>query len=244
MAKSPVTRSLGEPHQCSSETRLRVLHAVRWFKDLSSEEIYEISREITSHAWSSAEYIQIEGDDADALHVIAQGTAKVEKVSVDGTTHIVDIAAPGDLVGVLPQLGEKVYTDSVITVNVTCALRIDVERFQSIMLRYPSVALNVIDDLASKLARSRHSETVRSQPVSQRLADVLVTLMRKVGRHDDNGILIEIPLSRVDLAAMAGSTPESVSRTMSRWKSQGLIDSGRRWTRVLRPHEIRDIASA
>lgn len=244
MSISPVTRSLGEPHQCSDDTRLRVLRDVRWFKDLSDEEIYEISKEITSHAWSPEEYIQIEGDEADALHVIAQGMAKVEKVSADGTTRIVDIAARGDLVGVLPQLGEKVYTDSVVTIYITCALKIDADRFQAIMLEYPSVALNVIDDLAEKLARSRHSETVGSQPVSKRLAGVLLTLMRKVGRRDSEGILIDVPLSRVDLAAMAGSTPESVSRTMSRWKAQGIIDSGRRWTRVLRPREIDEIANA
>lgn len=244
MARSPVTRSIGEPHQCSDDTRLRVLRAVRWFKDLSDADIYEISRDITSHAWSTEEYIQIEGDEAEALHVIAQGMAKVEKVAADGTTRIVDIAVPGDLVGVLPQLGEKVYTDSVVTVYITCALKIEAARFQAIMLEYPSVALNVIDDLAGKLARARHSETVGSQPVSQRLAGVLLTLIRKVGRRDDQGILIDAPLSRVDLAAMAGSTPESVSRTMSRWKAQGIIDSGRRWTRILRPRELDDIANA
>nr|WP_241698403.1 Crp/Fnr family transcriptional regulator [Flaviflexus huanghaiensis] len=244
VARSPVTRAVGEPHQCSEETRLRVLRAVRWFKDLSEDEIYSISRGITSHAWSPDEYLQIEGDRADALHVIAQGMAKVEKVSADGTTRIVDIAAPGDLVGVLPQLGAPVYTDSVATLSVTCALRIEAELFTSIMLEHPSVAVNVVDDLAHKLARSRHSETHGGRPVPQRLADVLLMLMRKAGRRDNEGILIDLPLSRVDLAAMAGSTPESVSRTMSRWKSQGLIDSGRRWTRVLRPREIHEIAGA
>ncbi|AZN29527.1 Crp/Fnr family transcriptional regulator [Flaviflexus salsibiostraticola] len=244
MARSPVTKSAGEPHQCSEETRLRVLRAVKWFRDLSDDEIDAISREITSHAWSPGEYLQIEGDHADALHVIAQGMAKVEKVSADGTTRIVDIAVPGDLVGVLPQLGAPVYTDSVATLSVTCALRIEAERFTSIMLTYPTVAVNVVDDLAHKLARSRHSETHGSRPVPQRLADVLLMLMRKVGRRDEEGILIDLPLSRVDLAAMAGSTPESVSRTMSRWKAQGIIDSGRRWTRVLRPRDIQELATA
>ena len=215
---------------------------MRWFKDLSDDEIVAISGEITSHAWSPGEYIQLEGDDADALHVVAQGMAKVEKVTPDGTTRIVDIAVPGDLIGVLPQLGEKVHTDSVVTISTTCALRIDASRFQAIMLSFPSVALNVIDDLAEKLARSRHSETAGSQPVSQRLAGVLVNLMRKVGRRDARGILLDVALSRVDLAAMAGSTPESVSRTMSRWKAEGLIDSGRRWTRVLEPDQIRALA--
>lgn len=244
VAQSPITRSVGKIHECSEETRLKVLHAVRWFKDLSPAEIAELSKGITSHAWHEGEYIQVEGDSADALHVIAQGRTKVEKVTVEGSTRIVDIAVAGDLVGVLPQLGERSYTDSVVTLQTTCALRIDADRFRQIMMTYPSVALNVVDDLAGKLARSRTSETSGGQPVPNRLAGVLLMLMSKTGRRDKGGILIDVPLSRTDLAAMTGSTPESVSRVMSKWKADGLIESGRRWTRILDPVAIRDLADS
>nr|WP_240161649.1 Crp/Fnr family transcriptional regulator [Flaviflexus equikiangi] len=241
--QSPVTRSAGEPHQCSIETRLRVLREVRWFADLEDEELIELNGRITSHAWAAGQYIHIEGDAADSLHVIAEGVAKVEKIAPDGTAHIVDIAVAGDLVGVLPQLGDPVYADSVVTLGVTCALRIDANRFSTILRRYPSVTLHVLDDVAGKLARTRHSVTVGTRQVPERLADVLLMLMSKVGRRDREGILIDLPLTRVDIAAMAGSTPESVSRTMSVWKAEGIVDSGRQWTRVLRPDIIRTIAT-
>ncbi|MEO8556770.1 MAG: helix-turn-helix domain-containing protein, partial [Actinomycetota bacterium] len=45
--------------------------------------------------------------------------------------------------------------------------------------------------------------------------------------------LLQLPLSRADLAGMVGSTTESVSRVMSRLRTEGIIDSGRRWTAVL-----------
>ena len=56
----------------------------------------------------------------------------------------------------------------------------------------------------------------------------------KVGKdRGREGIMLEVPLSRADLAGLARSTPESVSRVMSRWKREGLVDSGRRWTALL-----------
>ena len=70
--------------------------------------------------------------------------------------------------------------------------------------------------------------------VEQRVARALLRLADKLGKdRGAQGLLLEVPLSRADLAGLARSTPESVSRVMSRWKKAGIIDSGRRWTAVL-----------
>ncbi len=58
------------------------------------------------------------------------------------------------------------------------------------------------------------------------------------------GVLLEVPLSCADLAGLAGSTAESVSRVMSRWKKQGLSDSGRRWTAMRDRTQLEQIAAA
>ena len=55
-------------------------------------------------------------------------------------------------------------------------------------------------------------------------------------------MLLEVPLSRADLAGLARSTPESVSRVLSRWKEEGLIDSGRRWVSLLDRARLERIA--
>ncbi|MCT2032645.1 helix-turn-helix domain-containing protein [Dietzia cinnamea] len=56
------------------------------------------------------------------------------------------------------------------------------------------------------------------------------------------GTLLELPLTRSDLAGITGSTPESVSRVMSRLRREGIIDSGRRWTAVLDRERLAEIA--
>lgn len=54
---------------------------------------------------------------------------------------------------------------------------------------------------------------------------------------------VPLPLSRADLAGLAGPTPVSVSRVMSRWKKEGLIDSGRRWTALLDRSRLEELST-
>ncbi len=58
------------------------------------------------------------------------------------------------------------------------------------------------------------------------------------GADGAEGVLIRSPLSRQDLAAMVGATPETVSRVMADLKREGLIDTGRQWVRVLDPRGL------
>ncbi|HWV26144.1 MAG TPA: helix-turn-helix domain-containing protein, partial [Aeromicrobium sp.] len=77
-----------------------------------------------------------------------------------------------------------------------------------------------------------------------RVATALLRLADKLGKdRGAEGIVLEVPLSRADLAGLARSTPESVSRVMSRWKKEGIIDSGRRWTALLDVERLQDEAT-
>ena len=97
-------------------------------------------------------------------------------------------------------------------------------------------ALGALDDVAGRLAQARSEVGQQStSTVAQRVAATLLRLADKLGqeRSGNRGTLLQLPLSRADLAGMVGSTTESVSRVMSRLRKEGIIDSGRRWTAVL-----------
>jgi CRP-like cAMP-binding protein len=68
--------------------------------------------------------------------------------------------------------------------------------------------------------------------VERRLAYTLLKLAEKFGQPKELGLLIQVPLSRDDLAEMAGTTTETASRVMSQFQKDGLIDSGRGWVAV------------
>jgi CRP-like cAMP-binding protein len=65
--------------------------------------------------------------------------------------------------------------------------------------------------------------------VEQRIAATLIRLAKKVGEQKQTGMLIQIPFSRQDRAAMTGTTVETVSRMMSHFSAEGWISTGRKW---------------
>jgi CRP-like cAMP-binding protein len=81
-----------------------------------------------------------------------------------------------------------------------------------------------------------------TERVAQRIARALLRLVRQAGRRVKNGVLIDMPLSRQDLAEMTGTTLYTVSRTLSEWESRGILESGREKVLVKRPHALVAIA--
>jgi len=123
-------------------------------------------------------------------------------------------------------------------------LRIDQQSFRDLLEEHPRVALRVLDDVAERLARS-HSNAGRqaTDTVAQRVAAILLRLADQLGQERTaGGTLLQVPLTRADLAGLSGSTPESVSRVMSRLRRDGIVDSGRRWTAVLDRARLEDVA--
>ena len=59
----------------------------------------------------------------------------------------------------------------------------------------------------------------------ERIALILMLLSESYGRQSEDGNEIQIPLTRQDVAEMAGTTVESSIRTMSRWQKKGVIKS-------------------
>ncbi len=123
-----------------------------------------------------------------------------------------------------------------------CVLEISGADFQQLLEDHPAVTLAVLRSVARSLDDAR--EIVRqltTSTVRTRVAVALVKLAERLGDTTDQGILIRAPLSRQDLAAMVGATPETVSRVMADLKRDGLIDTGRQWVRVVNPQGLQAI---
>lgn len=241
----PLRASCARPHECPRPLRMRVLGQVPMFAGLSEDDLDRIDRRMVALSWAEGDRLVGAGDAADHLYVLAAGRVKVSQPTVGGQEIIVDVLVPGEPFGALGSPAEPPHTESVEALTTTCALRLEVGDFREILAEHPPVALRVVDDLALRLAAARGRLSLQStSTVSQRVASVLLRLAQKVGqeRADDGGVLIQLPLTRADLAGMTGSTPESVSRAMSRFRADGIIDSGRRWTAIVDAARLQDAA--
>lgn len=242
----PLRTTCGQPHACPAPVRMRVLSRTPMFAGLREDQLADVDRRMTALSWAQDAPVYTEGEPAEHLYLVAAGRAKAYRTAPNGQEVVVELLGPGDLFGGLRTLGRPAYDESVEAMTTVCALRIGDDAFRRILVEHPEVGLRVLDDAAVLLAQARADVTRQSTAtVAGRLAAVLLRLAEKFGeRHRDGGTLIELPLSRADLAGMTGSTPESVSRVMSRWREDGIVDTGRRWTAVRDPRRLAEIAAA
>ena len=114
---------------------------------------------------------------------------------------------------------------------------------RQLMTRFPQVAIRSAASAGSRLfeLQNRVGE-LSGERVEQRIARAVVRLVRQAGRRTDNGIEIDFPITRQELAEMAGSTLHTVSRTLSAWDDRGVTASSRRHIVVRKLHILLDMA--
>ena len=164
--------------------------------------------------------------------------------SPDGDDVVLDLLPQGALFGGLAPLGTQHYPETAVAQTDCCVLAISGADFQQLLEAHPAVTLAVLRSVARSLDDAR--ETIRqitTSDVRTRVAVALAKLDERQGDAASQGVLIRSPLSRQDLAAMIGATPETVSRVMADLKREGLIDTGRQWVRILQPEQLRALAS-
>jgi CRP-like cAMP-binding protein len=107
----------------------------------------------------------------------------------------------------------------------------------------PRVAVNALRFIAARYHDlQRRYRQLMTERVERRLARALLRLVHDAGRRVDAGIEITFPVSRQDIAEMTGTTLYTVSRLLSAWEAQGIVQSGRQHIVLTKPHALVAIA--
>jgi CRP-like cAMP-binding protein len=219
------------------------LRDVDLFKDLDPTGLDRVTRLARQRRVPADSFLIHQGDPASHLYVLLSGRLKLTQVTVEGQQVLLRYALPGEAFAILAVLSDMLFPTSVQAVEDSLVAAWDKDSMQKLMLEYPQVALRAMGILARHTRefqdRIRELSTER---VERRIARALVRLARQTGRKIKEGILLDLPLSRQDLAELTGTTLYTVSRTLSQWESQGLIRSGREKIVILFPHGLVTIA--
>jgi len=243
--KSPVEPEYIEPHMCSLDSRLDILSKVPFFASLPAEALREVNSLFRERGFEPGETIFFAGGPVQRLYVVAAGKVKVMRHTFTGHDVLIDILVPGDFFGSLSPHGEDYHPNTAQAQTMACALSIDADEFRQIMAAYPSVAITVLDIVSERLKEAQ--EMVRQLSAftaEQRIAFALLKLAEKLGTEQDVGLLIQMPLSREDLAAMTGTTIETASRVVSQLQKEGLIRTGRQWLSILDKEGLAELTEA
>ena len=109
--------------------------------------------------------------------------------------------------------------------------------------KFPALAANTLQTVGARLQET-HTRVVEmsTEQVEQRIAHALLRLVKQSGRKVENGIEIDFPISRQDVAEMTGTTLHTVSRILSAWEQQGLVEGGRQRIVLRDAHRLHGLA--
>lgn len=219
--------------------RRDILRRVPMFAALPADALDEISRLFVQTTYRAGEYIFFEGDSAHRLYVVHAGEVKLIKHSESGQDVILRVFAPGEVFGGIAFLAGHRYPASAQAQTDVQVLSMAGEAFRDIVQRHPDVALAVIRVLANRLHDAHEQlRQFAAERVERRLARMLLKLADQVGIPVDEGIRIDMPITRQDLAEMTGTTLETVSRIISRWRREGIVQAGREEIIITYPHRL------
>jgi len=240
---TPLDRDRVPASACTPEHRHQILRRVPFFQDLDDTAIAAINARFRAFAYDADEAIYRSGQSASELHVVADGHVRLVRYAQDGRKVVLDVLALGEFFGGLSLLGDTEYTDIAEAQTDCCVLGIRAAEFRDTLHQFPSVALHVLDYTSERLRAAHETiEGLSAHSVEERIAALLLRLGDKLGEESPEGRLIQMPLSRRDIASMTGTTPETASRILSDFREADLIDSGRQWIALRDVERLMDVA--
>ncbi|MEW6566568.1 MAG: Crp/Fnr family transcriptional regulator [Chloroflexota bacterium] len=209
------------------------------FADLTSDELAAVAAHFHPRRFQRDQALVLEGDPAEVYYLLGEGQVKITQTSAEGFEVILHLLGPGELVGALPNLQDSTYPATAIALTDLLALAISLADFEGILQRHPPVAIRLLHFAAERL-RASHARLreLATERVERRIARTLSRLAAQIGRRTEQGIVLDAPLSRQDLAELTGTTLFTVSRTLKEWERRGILIAGREQVTILNTHAL------
>ena len=173
-------------------------------------------------SYDAKEHIFREGDAASHVYKVEVGHVCIYKMMSDGRRQVIDFAYAGDLIG-LGAMGEHAANaQATIRTRVRC---LSLASLHEVVRNDARLGLKLYEALSRELLASRELLFAVSQKTAtERMASFLVALSRRSERNDEDPLEFVLPMTRNDIADFLGLTIETVSRTFTKFRTEGLID--------------------
>ncbi len=194
------------------------------FKNLSDDELKELRPYLVAAAYKKKEDIFTEGDQPEWFYIVAKGKVKITKLSHDGKEIILEVISPTDIFGGVAVLRNFPYPANAVAMEDSEVVKISRKNLMRLVDRFPNLMYCIALQLGDRMKSSYDSlKNIALERVEARIAALLLKLSGKIGRETKEGLLIDMRLTKQDVADMVGTTVETSIRTFSKFKKQGLV---------------------
>jgi CRP/FNR family transcriptional regulator, nitrogen oxide reductase regulator len=188
-------------------------------------------------------FLFYQDDPAENVYVVVDGRIKLTQLSPEGQQVIMRVATDWMMIAIIGIVKGTVYPVSAEAAETSRVLVWSQTAMLELAERFPVLALNALKLMAQQVRefQDRYRE-LATERVERRLARTIIRLAAQTGKKTDEGVLLDLPLTRQDLAEMTGTTLYTVSRILTQWEEKGLILSRRERVVIRFPHGLVQIA--
>jgi CRP/FNR family transcriptional regulator, cyclic AMP receptor protein len=220
------------------EEPIDLLARVPLFADLSREELERVAQVAIPRSFPKNVRVFHEGDTSDACYIVREGDLRVTREHSDGRAIALATLAPGDIFGELAMLDGGTRSASVETISEAELLALPATDVRRVIATHGDIAAKLIVAITRRLRETNERVARQSfQTVPSRVAGVLSQLIAEEIIHENQGITVR--MTQADLAQLAGTSRESVSRFLATLERAGVVAVGRGRVTVLEPRRLR-----
>jgi len=224
----------------AEEARIEALRAVPLFASISSDDLCDLSRQLTIRHYRKGEIIFHKDDFGSTLHILNSGKVKISIPSEEGEDVVLVYLGPGYFFGELALLDENPRSATATAIEATETLALERRDFLDFLKWCPDMAIRILAVLAQRLRNlNSQLESIILLNPPARLAKTLLKLAETHGSETHEGLEISVPMALGELAGMAGVTTRTVRRLLHDLEVAGVISTKNRRYIVHRPEELR-----
>lgn len=201
------------------------LKRVPLFSGLPGKDLNVLARIARVREVKKGENIFSQASSGDTLYVVVKGTVKIFSRSRTGKTKTFAYLESREFFGEMALLEPGGRSAAAVALTPATLLTIHRQDFQKFLRGRPEMALALLRALCARLRSADHEiESLSFNSVLGRISSILLDLSRRHGKKDPRGLRIDMEMSHKELADMAGTAREMVTRALNRLVRTGCVE--------------------
>jgi CRP-like cAMP-binding protein len=214
------------------------------FQNATEDELHLILKNSIIRSIEENEFFFFQGDAAQYLYILISGQIKLMQSNPNGQQVNLRTIHPWQMFGALGAVRkEATYPATAQALEDSSALAVESGFLRKLLAASPQISFDLMTLMTSYIIemQERYRE-LATERVGQRVANTLIRLAGQTGVRSEKDAGIVLSFSRQDVAEMTGTTLYTVSRLLSEWERQGIIETGRERIKIIKPHDLVRIA--
>jgi len=194
------------------------------FTDLSDSDLNRIASKMVSRDYEKGQMILLEESTGETFFIITSGTVKVTRLSDDGREVILALLGESDFFGEMSLLDGEGRSANIVANEDAEVMTLSRRDFLECLETYPKIAISLLEELAVRLRKSdQQIESLSLSDSEQRIGITLIRLAEERGTIKRGDVTVQNLPYQQDIANMAGTSRETVSRTLKLLEDKKLV---------------------